>query len=128
MDIPDIKQREEEGAKLRAYWDIHKKRTGETQEGICAKTGVNQGELQKYFKGKASIPENKLILLSIEMGFNPAELRPGLREKAAMLIAATRPDDMAALEYRLSKMSPKELREIEAFLDFLESKKQKLES
>ena len=81
-------QKQEEGRRLKAAWQRHRDRTGETQEKFCERIGMNQGLLQQYFRGKTAIQIENLMDMAIEMEFDPREIRPSVQQLLAKMLRA----------------------------------------
>lgn len=115
-------ERTKEGQALKSYWLAHKEKTGDTQVAVSERLGFDQGQLQGWFTGNQPIPEDTLLLLAAELNFNPANIRPHLRDKAMRLVRLTQPEETEDLEVRLNNLPSKSLKELKTFLDYLESK------
>lgn len=121
MDM-QVRIREEEGALLKKFWLKHKAMTGDTQTAFCERLGMDQGQMQGWFRGKQPIPEGALLKIAAEININPADIRPSLRAKAMELIRLTQPAEAEDIRSRLSRLGENQLQDLSDFLDYLESK------
>lgn len=82
MPRPSIpkEQKKREGAYLEARINDAKiVDPGITQESIALEIGITQGNVSQWMKGTTAIPDKHLIWLGRRLGFNPAEIRPSLK-------------------------------------------------
>ena len=121
-------QREAEGIKLKVLWARYGEGAGYTQTAFCDSLGWNQGQLQQWFSGKTPIALDKLLDLSLALGFDPREVRPELQATLDKLLVSFKGRNNARLKGQLASLSPPARESISSLLQALEDLRDTRES
>lgn len=117
--MPDA-QKKAEGEIIKRLWLDLGEAKGFTQTEFCDSLGWNQGQLQQWFKGKTPISLEKLVNLSLALGFDPREVRPSIQSLYDRLGIAFLGHDNQQLTAQLDSVSPEAKESIRFLLEALE--------
>lgn len=121
----DKKVREAQIVKL-AYREAKRLEPGLTQELLAEEFGVTQGLVTQWFNARARIPDTTLLLLSERLGFDPAEVRPDLKDKLTLAKKVlTNEEQVNHLWKMLEPLDDSELDQVELFVEMLVEKKKR---